>query len=216
MHEQVNAKRESILQAALKLIITSGVEQVSTAAVHRTAQVSRTTLYRYFPTRQSLIEGVITHISDMVERRLKVLILEHPEPHKRIDLIISLATELFSQRVGERLLQADPGFVMQVLNRTLQRNIDIMNAAMADYYRDVEALTGERVNAELVGNVIQRVVITLTLLPNPPLPGDLADTLRAIYRALLFDIRISRLGREGHGEAAEAFAGRPGRPDASA
>lgn len=196
VQEQVDAKRESILQAALNLILSSGVEQISTAAVHRAAKVSRTTLYRHFPTRQALIEGVITHISDVMERRLAVLIAERPDPEDRIDLIIDLAIELHAQNVGQRLLKAGPEFVMHVLDRTLQRNIDIFNVALADIYERAGELTGGPVNAALIGNVMQRLLATLTLLPTPPLPGDLREVIRAIFRALLFDVRIGQLTTE--------------------
>jgi AcrR family transcriptional regulator len=190
LNTQREDKRQRIVEAAFQQILSGGVGQISTSAIYENAQVSRTTLYRYFPTREALLEGVIAYMSDDVERRLKVLIADRPDPGDRLEIVLDLVVEQQAQQLGLRLLQVDPGFTMNLLNRTLHRNIAILNAALHDVYQSVETLTGAPVQGELIGNVMTRIFATLTLLPNPPLPGDLREVLKAIFRVLLLDLNI--------------------------
>ena len=183
-------KRQRILEATFQLILSSGVDQISTAAIQRKSDVSRTTLYRYFPNRQELLEGVIGYMSDDVERRLQVMIAERPDPRDRLDIIIDLVVERQVQQAGMRLLRGDPGFVMEALNQSMQRNIDILDAAMSDVYKSAENVLGEPVHRELISNLMTRFFASLMLLPSPELPGDFRLTLQAIFRSLMLDLRL--------------------------
>lgn len=184
-------KSQRILEATFQLILSNGVEKISTAAIQRDADVSRTTLYRYFPNREALLEGVIGYMSDDVERRLKLMVAERPDPKDRLDIIIDLVVERQIQQAGLRLLQVDPGFVMEMVNRTLQRNVDILEAALDDVYRSAENVLGRPVDREIISNVMMRLFASLILLPAPPLPGDPRQTLQALFRSLLLDLRLN-------------------------
>lgn len=51
-----SAKREQFLAAALKLFVTQGVQNTSTAEIAREAGTAAGTLFLYFPTKQDLID----------------------------------------------------------------------------------------------------------------------------------------------------------------
>lgn len=187
---QGEGRRRQILQATFDLILYGGVEQISTVAVHRAAGVSRTTLYRHFPTRESLLEGVIGFMSDETERRLKTLIAARPGKRDRIELIIDLVIEQQELQIGQRLLRVDPGFMMKLFDRTLNRNIGIFNDALVDIYLQAGELTGTSIPGDLIGNIMTRFFATLTLLPAPTPPGDLREIIRGMFRALLLDLRL--------------------------
>jgi AcrR family transcriptional regulator len=186
LRDQSDTTRKRILKAAYDAIASAGADQISTAAVHHAAQVSRTTLYRYFPTREVLLRGVIDYMSDDVEQRLQGIIAERPALKDRLDIVIDLMIEQQEQDIGRRLLRVDPGFVMKTLDQTLQRNIDIFNDALAQVYAHAAELTGAAVDGELIGNVMTRLFASLTLLTTPPPPGDLRQVLQGVFRALLF------------------------------
>lgn len=56
-------KRENLLRAALKLFVTRGVQNTSTAAIAKEAGVAAGTLFLYFPTKQDLIDELVLQIS---------------------------------------------------------------------------------------------------------------------------------------------------------
>lgn len=56
------AKRESFLNAALKLFVANGVQNTSTAAIAKEAGTASGTLFLYFPTKQDLIDELVLQI----------------------------------------------------------------------------------------------------------------------------------------------------------
>jgi AcrR family transcriptional regulator len=57
------AKRELFLSTALKLFVTQGVQNTSTAAIAKEAGTAAGTLFLYFPTKQDLINELVLRIS---------------------------------------------------------------------------------------------------------------------------------------------------------
>jgi AcrR family transcriptional regulator len=56
-------KRESILNAALRLFVANGVQNTSTAAIAKEAGIASGTLFLYFPTKQDLINELLLKIA---------------------------------------------------------------------------------------------------------------------------------------------------------
>jgi TetR/AcrR family transcriptional repressor of mexCD-oprJ operon len=67
LHERVRA---AILEAAARVLATGG-EQTSMADVAAAAGVARATVYRYFPNRQALLDGLTGVGIDQAEARLR-------------------------------------------------------------------------------------------------------------------------------------------------
>ena len=63
VRKRAPAKRESFLSTALKLFVTHGVQNTSTAAIAKEAGTAAGTLFLYFPTKQDLINELVLQIS---------------------------------------------------------------------------------------------------------------------------------------------------------
>ena len=57
----MNGTEERIVQAALRVVSRRGVRHLSMAEVSEAAEVSRTTLYRYFATKEKLLDSVAAY-----------------------------------------------------------------------------------------------------------------------------------------------------------
>lgn len=68
------AKRESFLNAALKLFVASGVQNTSTAAIAKEAGTASGTLFLYFPTKQDLINELVLKIAREQSEYMKTLL----------------------------------------------------------------------------------------------------------------------------------------------
>ncbi len=55
-------KRAKLLNSALKLFVTNGIQHTSTAAIARDAGIAAGTLFLYFPTKQDLIDELALQI----------------------------------------------------------------------------------------------------------------------------------------------------------
>lgn len=67
-------KRESFLNAALKLFVANGVQNTSTAAIAKEAGTAAGTLFLYFPTKQDLINELVLKISRDQSDTMKTLL----------------------------------------------------------------------------------------------------------------------------------------------
>lgn len=67
-------KREKFLRVALKLFITRGVQNTSTAAIAKEAGTAAGTLFLYFPTKQDLINELVLQISNDQSDYMKTLL----------------------------------------------------------------------------------------------------------------------------------------------
>jgi len=67
-------KRENFLNTALKLFVTHGVQNTSTAEIAKKAGTAAGTLFLYFPTKQDLINELVLQISRDQSDYIKTLI----------------------------------------------------------------------------------------------------------------------------------------------
>ena len=67
-------KRENFLRVALKLFVTGGVQNTSTAAIAKEAGTAAGTLFLYFPTKQDLINELVLQISNNQSDYMKTLL----------------------------------------------------------------------------------------------------------------------------------------------
>jgi AcrR family transcriptional regulator len=67
-------KRESFLNAALKLFVTLGIQNTSTAVIAKEAGTAAGTLFLYFPTKQDLINELVLQISRDQSEYMKTLL----------------------------------------------------------------------------------------------------------------------------------------------
>lgn len=67
-------KRENFLNAALKLFVTNGVQNTSTAAIAKEAGTASGTLFLYFPTKQDLIDELLLKIAREQSEYMKTLL----------------------------------------------------------------------------------------------------------------------------------------------
>src|SRR5438045_2249906 len=76
--EQLEQTRQRILGAAVELLAAGDVEELTIPAVAKQARVAVRTVYRHFPTKDALFEGVAGEVSRMLG--------EPPFPERAEDL----------------------------------------------------------------------------------------------------------------------------------
>lgn len=74
MRRLATDKRETFLTVALKLFVTHGVQNTSTAAIAKEAGTAAGTLFLYFPTKQDLINELVLQISNDQSEYMKTLL----------------------------------------------------------------------------------------------------------------------------------------------
>jgi AcrR family transcriptional regulator len=126
---QARQTRETILDALTQLLSEQSADQISTREIAEVAGVSQPTVYRHFPDRQALLEG----LADRVDK------LSGPgrEFPATLDALLSMTTEWVMlaethavEATAEAVLNADP---RRFSRATRKRTADIQQLVAAEF-----------------------------------------------------------------------------------
>src|SRR5579859_4756507 len=103
--ERSKVRVETILDAALELIVEFGAEDLAMREVARRAGVPISSVYQYFPSKtailRELVKRNIDHVSLMLQEELGRLLAEYggrPTPAQAVDRLIDAYCEHYRDR----------------------------------------------------------------------------------------------------------------------
>lgn len=102
------SRREQILSALAKMLEDTPGERITTSALAKSVGVSEAALYRHFPSKTKMFEGLIEFIEDSVFSRITLILAEQKSPLKRCELIVDTLLTFVEEHPGmSRLLIGD-------------------------------------------------------------------------------------------------------------
>ena len=101
-------RRTQILQALAQMLESSPGARITTAALAKQVGVSEAALYRHFPSKAKMFEGLIEFIEDSLFTRISRIIQEENDVLEKVQLILQLTLGFADQNPGMcRLLTGD-------------------------------------------------------------------------------------------------------------
>lgn len=101
-------RRTEILQALAAMLENSPGARITTAALAKSVGVSEAALYRHFPSKAKMFEGLIEFIEESLFTRIHRIVQEEQDVLTRLDMILTLVLGFAEQNPGMcRLLTAD-------------------------------------------------------------------------------------------------------------
>jgi TetR/AcrR family transcriptional regulator len=102
------SRREQILSALAKTLEDSPGERITTASLAKSVGVSEAALYRHFPSKTKMFEGLIEFIEDSVFSQMTLVLAEEKSSLKRCELIVGVLLTFAEDNPGlSRLLIGD-------------------------------------------------------------------------------------------------------------
>lgn len=102
------SRREQILAALTKMLEASPGERITTAVLAKAVGVSEAALYRHFPSKTKMFEGLIEHIEESIFSSITVILAEEKSPAKRCEMIVKSLLLFVEKNPGlSRLLVGD-------------------------------------------------------------------------------------------------------------
>lgn len=106
--EQKLSRREQILQALALMLETHPGSRITTAALAKEVGVSEAALYRHFPSKAKMFEGLIGFIEDTLFSRVKLIIQSDADSSKQCEQILLLLLAFVERNPGlARILTGD-------------------------------------------------------------------------------------------------------------
>ena len=130
--------RERILDAALQLFSAKGVCGASTREIARSADISEVTLFRHFPTKEQLLEEVISHYSLSVVQELIPGLVDLPFEEGLTALANQLLAKLDGLRDWIRILHGEVQHSPDKMHPIYHAFLDTLFATYASYFRAMQ------------------------------------------------------------------------------
>jgi len=102
------SRRQQILEALAHMLEASPGARITTAALAKQVGVSEAALYRHFPSKTKMFEGLIEFIEDTIFSRVKLIIDERVTAQARCEAMLSLLLAFTEKNPGiTRILTGD-------------------------------------------------------------------------------------------------------------
>lgn len=124
------SRKDQILQALARMLETAPGKRITTAALAREVGVSEAALYRHFPSKARMFEGLIKFIEETLFLRITRILNEESEAAARCEKILTLLLTFCAKNPGmTRLLTGD----------ALAGESERLRARIAQFYSRLEA-----------------------------------------------------------------------------
>lgn len=108
MSQTRDARRDQVVEAALKLIGERGMNALTTAALAKEVGMSEANIYRHFRNKEEILSETVKRIGDGLGRNIETVKKSNLPPIKRLKKAFQLHLEYVGQNRGiPRLLFAD-------------------------------------------------------------------------------------------------------------
>lgn len=102
------SRKEHILQSLARMLENGPGERITTAALAKEVGVSEAALYRHFPSKAKMFEGLITFIEETLFSRITRILDDEPSAQKRCEKILTLVLAFAERNPGmTRLMTGD-------------------------------------------------------------------------------------------------------------
>jgi AcrR family transcriptional regulator len=195
-----NPTEQKILLGAIDALGRRGSRSLSMSDVALAANVSRATLYRYFRTKEAVLEAVSEYISTTFMREADRIARTVKEPAERLKAIMSLQIKLATQEFITRITEVEPGLVLKFLADHYERHVGAIGKVLDPLYDQIEATTGFEVDRDVLSGSVLRMQLSLVIVPPDERwrtsPDVLANMLTAFVREPRTPVRKPRTRRD--------------------
>lgn len=116
-------RREEILQALAEMLESQeGASRITTAKLAKQVGVSEAALYRHFPSKARMFEGLIEFIEDSLMTRINMILEEEKDTLNRLRLVIQLLLAFSERNPG--LTRILSGHALMFENERLRERIN--------------------------------------------------------------------------------------------
>ncbi|PLW83492.1 nucleoid occlusion factor SlmA [Kineobactrum sediminis] len=108
MPPKTSPRRQQILEALAQMLEASPGNRITTAGLARQVGFSEAALYRHFPSKTKMFEGLIEFIEDTLFSRISIILAEEPTAAKRCEKMLMLLLAFTERNPGiTRILTGD-------------------------------------------------------------------------------------------------------------
>jgi AcrR family transcriptional regulator len=156
---------DRILRATLRLLGRRGVKRLGMQEVSEAAGVSRATLYRYFPSKDRLMDAVAIFDERTFSEGLAASLSVVEDPSARIRTFVAFAFDYIRMHPARALFETEPAFVLGYLLAHLPKLQVAFLAQLGDAVDAAPAVASGTLSREQLVDVVVRLFASSFIIP---------------------------------------------------
>ncbi len=151
MSPKKSQRRQQILEALAQMLEANPGDRITTAGLAQQVGVSEAALYRHFPSKSKMFEGLIEFIEETLFSRINMILSEEPTAAVRCEKMLLLLLAFAERNPGiTRILTGDAlAGETERLHRRVAQLFDRFEAQLKQVIREAEMREGLRPNIPL-------------------------------------------------------------------
>jgi AcrR family transcriptional regulator len=188
---------DQILAATVSLMLNGGSAKLSISSVCDAAGISRGTLYRYFSSKEDLLDGVTRHLRDQTDLAVQAVASDDAgDPITRLHRIVDYTLHNLETEQGARFLEVEPAFVINYLKHNFAHFRQRLDNVMAPVFDAWDLELGGPVDRRLIVDVLIRYALSKMLVPPGPEDDEYPSRIQSMVD-LLRGVATSRPAKVG-------------------
>ena len=176
--------RTRILDGALRAIARHGLSKLGMSDVSEHAGVSRGTVYRYFPSREELLQCLADFERERFQRRVAEALRSAPPGAPRLRVALQHVARYVKEHPAiQRLIDSEPAFVLGYLREQFPTLCATTSAFLLPLLADTQPVRRGMATREQMVEWLTRMMISAVLFPAAD-PDGMARSLTAVYGLL--------------------------------
>jgi len=182
--------REKILDGARAAVARHGLKKLGMSDVSDAAGVSRGTLYRYFPSREELLEGLVAHEQGKFMQGLFGSLACVEDGEDRLMAVMEYVVRgLHTHDALQRLRVSEPDFVLQTIREQFPAIKAGIDTLLGPVMTDTAPVRLGLVRPEQLTDWLVRMLVSMFLIPDTD-PEEMIGGLQSMYRLLISDALV--------------------------
>ncbi|NNC38700.1 MAG: TetR/AcrR family transcriptional regulator [Hyphomonadaceae bacterium] len=175
---------QDILNATFAVLMEKGTDSLSIRAVCDKAGISRGTLYRYFASKEALIEAATLHLRNQTDKRVADAVDHLDDPKKRFEAFLDYTLENIESAESRRLLRTEPAFLLNYFRENFDHFKKRIDRALGPVYDSWDERLDGKLDRDLVSELFVRYALSETLIPTSTNSEDLPQRVRKMLKLL--------------------------------
>ncbi|MGX1675546.1 TetR/AcrR family transcriptional regulator [Streptomyces sp. NPDC055400] len=157
---------ERILDGALRAAARRGLQKLSMSDIGDSANVSRGTLYRYFASKDDVIDALPDHLLLRWKQHLRQAVAQQPRPEERVRVVMEAITG-YATASPEllRMIQLEPEFGLDFLERKLPDSVRIVADVLEPVIEDAAVVHARVITGPELAEILLRIAMSGFLVP---------------------------------------------------
>jgi AcrR family transcriptional regulator len=169
-----------ILDGTLVALARRGVRKLSMSDVGTAAGISRGTLYRYFSSKEQLLDAIGGHVRDGLQQQLKSAVEKRPELNARIEVVVeSIVHYGKTHPEAVRVIAVEPGFGVEFVRGVFPEFVTIVEQLLAPALELSPAVRSGALTIGELSELILRTAASTYFIPTDD-PDDVARAIAAV------------------------------------